>query len=68
LEGEVIPQTEGEGPGAFPRGADLDALPMASDRALRATNAERGVWIYEVRERLCDGELGGGTGAFYELL
>jgi IS5 family transposase len=47
FEGEVIPKIEGEGdaPGPSPRGADLDALPTASDRGLRASNAERGDWI-----------------------
>ena len=46
LGGEGTPETEGKGDAPGPSaGADLDALPTAADRGLRAENEGRGDWI-----------------------
>jgi hypothetical protein len=47
FESEGAPETEArdDAQGPPPAGADLGALPAASDRGLRAENAKRGDWI-----------------------
>ena len=53
FEGEMTPETEtrGDAQSSPPTGTDLDVLPTAEDRGLRANNAQEGDWISKTDSR-----------------